>query len=100
MLSNSKLGFGLMRLPKDKNGTIIQEKVNTMVDAFMKSGFTYFDTAYAYAGSEKAMKKALVERYPREAYTIADKLPAWKLKDENDVQRIFEQYRKETLSYL
>ena len=28
------------------------------------------------------MKKALVERYPREAYTIADKLPAWKLKDE------------------
>ena len=86
MLSNSKLGFGLMRLPKDKNGTIIQEKVNTMVDAFMKSGFTYFDTAYAYAGSEKAMKKALVERYPREAYTIADKLPAWKLKDENDVQ--------------
>ena len=91
MLSNSKLGFGLMRLPKDKNGTIIQEKVNTMVDAFMKSGFTYFDTAYAYAGSEKAMKKALVERYPREAYTIADKLPAWKLKDENDVQRIFEE---------
>ena len=79
MLSNSKLGFGLMRLPKDKNGTIIQEKVNTMVDAFMKSGFTYFDTAYAYAGSEKAMKKALVERYPREAYTIADKLPAWNL---------------------
>ena len=62
-----------------------------MVDAFMKSGFTYFDTAYAYAGSEKAMKKALVERYPREAYTIADKLPAWKLKDENDVQRIFEE---------
>ena len=37
------------------------------------------------------MKKALVERYPREAYTIADKLPAWKLKDENDVQRIFEE---------
>lgn len=30
MLSNSKLGFGLMRLPKDKNGTIIQEKRNYM----------------------------------------------------------------------
>ena len=85
-MSQKKLGFGLMRLPKDKNGTIIQEKVNTMVDAFMKSGFTYFDTAYAYAGSEKAMKKALVERYPREAYTIADKLPAWKLKDENIIK--------------
>ena len=89
MLSNSKLGFGLMRLPKDENGNIIQEKVNTMVDAFMKSGFTYFDTAYAYAGSEKAMKEALVDRYPRNAYTIADKLPAWKLKSEEDVERIF-----------
>ena len=89
MLSNSKLGFGLMRLPKDENGNIIQERVNTMVDAFMKSGFTYFDTAYAYEGSEKAMKEALVDRYSRNAYTIADKLPAWKLKSKDDVERIF-----------
>lgn len=89
MLSNSKLGFGLMRLPKDENGNIIQEKVNTMVDAFMKTGFTYFDTAYAYEGSEKAMKEALVDRYSRNDYTIADKLPAWKLKSKDDVERIF-----------
>lgn len=62
-----------------------------MVDAFMKSGMNYFDTAYAYAGSEASMKKALVDRYPREAFTIADKLPAWKLKSEEDVKRIFKE---------
>ena len=85
MLSDSKLGFGLMRLPKDDNGVIILDQVQAMVDAFMEKGFTYFDTAYAYAGSEEAMRKTLVERYPRDSFTIADKLPAWKLKREDPV---------------
>lgn len=94
MLSNSKLGFGLMRLPKDENGNILQDQVTRMVDFFMKAGLTYFDTAYAYAGSEESMRKALVERYPRDAFTIADKLPAWKLKSEDDVERIFNESLK------
>lgn len=91
MLSHSKLGFGLMRLPKDENNHILLDQVQTMVDHFMNAGFTYFDTAYAYAGSEEAMRKALVERYPRDTFTIADKLPAWKLKSEGDVERIFQE---------
>lgn len=91
MLSNSKLGFGLMRLPKDGDGNILQDEVTRMVDAFMKSGMNYFDTAYAYGGSEAAMRKALVERYPRDSFTIADKLPAWKLQSEEDVERIFKE---------
>ena len=89
MLSNSKLGFGLMRLPKDENGTIDINQVKFMVDAYIKAGFNYFDTAYVYGGSEAAMKAALVDRYPRDAYTIADKLPAWKLNSEDDVARIY-----------
>lgn len=89
MLSDSKLGFGLMRLPKDDEGNIKQAEVNHMVDAFMEKGFHYFDTAYAYAGSEAAMKIALVDRYERTSFTIADKLPAWKLKCQDDVERIF-----------
>ena len=70
-----KLGFGLMRLPKKRLGTDI-EQVKNMVDLFMESGFTYFDTAYVYLGSETAIKKALVDRYPRESYTLATKLNA------------------------
>lgn len=70
-----KLGFGLMRLPKKGLHTDI-EQVKHMVDLFMEAGFTYFDTAYVYMGSEAAIRKALVERYPRESYTLATKLNA------------------------
>lgn len=89
MLTDSKFGFGLMRLPKDDKGQIQIEKVKKMVDAYLASGFNYFDTAYVYEGSEAAMKAALVDRYPREAYTIADKLPKWGLNQPDDVSRIF-----------
>ena len=72
-----KLGFGLMRLPKLADGkTIDIEQTKQMVDLFMDAGFTYFDTAYVYDGSEEAAKAALVERYPRESFTLATKLNA------------------------
>ena len=70
-----KLGFGLMRLPRKGLFTDL-EQVKTMVDLFMEAGFTYFDTAFVYLGSEAAIKKALVDRYPRESYTLATKLNA------------------------
>ena len=70
-----KLGFGLMRLPRKGIGIDV-EQVKQMVDMFMAAGFTYFDTAYVYPGSEAAIKKALVDRYPRESYTLATKLYA------------------------
>lgn len=91
MLTDSKLGFGLMRLPKDEKDNIQIERVCEMVDAYLENGFNYFDTAYVYAGSEEAMRKALVERHPREKYTIADKLPVWELKRKEDAQRVFEE---------
>lgn len=71
-----KLGFGLMRLPQ-KNGAIDIETTATMVDMFLAAGFTYFDTAWAYAGSENAIRQALVERYPRERFQLATKNAAW-----------------------
>ena len=70
-----KLGFGLMRLPRLEDGTTIDvEQVSRMVDLFLEAGGTYFDTAFAYPGSEEAIRKALVERYPRDRYTLASKL--------------------------
>lgn len=71
-----KLGFGLMRLPQ-KDGVIDVEQTKEMVDLFLQAGFTYFDTAWAYAGSEDAIRKALVERYPRERFRLATKNAAW-----------------------
>lgn len=71
-----KLGFGLMRLPQ-KDGAIDVAQTKTMVDRFMEAGFTYFDTAWAYAGSEDAIRQALVERYPRDSFQLATKNAAW-----------------------
>ena len=82
LLDTPKLGFGCMRLPltdpKDQKSIDI-EHVKKMVDAFMEAGGTYFDTAYVYheGESEVAMRKALVERYPRDSFTLATKCLAW-----------------------
>ena len=74
-----KLGFGLMRLPKLADGKIDVPQVGRMVDEFIKAGGTYFDTAFVYDNgeSEKAVKAALVDRYPRDKYTLCTKLCAW-----------------------
>ena len=72
-----KLGFGLMRLPRLEDGTTIDvEQTAKMADLFLEAGGTYFDTAFAYEGSEEAIRKALVERHPRDSYTLASKLIA------------------------
>ena len=75
-----KLGFGLMRLPKLADGKSEDiEQVKKMVDLFIAAGGTYFDTAYVYDDglSEEATKLCLVDRYPRESYTLCTKLCAW-----------------------
>ena len=87
-----KIGFGLMRLP-EKDGAIDIEQVSKMADAYMEAGFNYFDTAYVYhsGNSEKAVKEAIVKRYPRESFTIATKLPAWFLHTPEDRDKVFEE---------
>ena len=91
-----KLGFGLMRLPQ-KDGVIDVEETKQMVDLFMEAGFTYFDTAWAYAGSEDAIRQALVERYPRESFQLATKNAAWiNCKTREDAINQFETSLKQT----
>ena len=87
-----KLGFGLMRLP-EVDGRIDHDHVCRMVDLYMKSGLNYFDTAYVYHGgkSEVEIREALVKRYPRDSFTIADKLPGWEIRTASDVERIFDE---------
>lgn len=91
-----KLGIGTMRLPLlDKNdiGSIDIEQFKTMADLCMEKGFNYFDTAYVYHGglSENAVKKAVVERYPRDSFLIASKLPAAEIKSLEDRDRVFKE---------
>ncbi len=89
----NKLGFGFLRLPKLEDGKSIHwELLNQMVDAFLAGGGTYFDTAYTYLEglSEEALRKTLVERHPREAFQIADKLPGYLVKAPEDCDRFFQ----------
>ncbi len=78
-------------------------QVERMVDTFLERGFTYFDTAYMYHEfqSEKIVRKALVERHDRSAFTLATKLPTMFLKAEGDQERIFaEQLEKCGVEYF
>jgi uncharacterized protein len=86
--SIAKLGFGYMRLPRKGMG-FDYEHLNKMVDAFLAQGFTYFDTAFVYTGSEEALCESLVKRHPREKYQIATKLPMMMIKQSEDMQTMF-----------
>lgn len=85
------LGFGMMRLPE--KGDIDYEQVSKMVDLFLANGFNYFDTAHGYhdGKSEVAVRECLVKRYPREAYTLTDKLTAFMFASEADIYKAFEE---------
>ena len=83
-----KLGFGLMRLPKI-NDVIDIEQLKQMVDVYLEKGFTYFDTAWGYEKSEEAIKTALVDRYPRDRYLFATKMPAWMAHSKQEAEEMF-----------
>ena len=89
-----KLGFGLMRMPtldKANAADVDLEQVKKMVDLFMAKGFTYFDTAWMYNGfaSEGVAKAALVDRYPRDSFTLATKLHAGFFNSLEDRDKVF-----------
>ena len=85
-----RLGFGAMRMP-EVNNVIDLDYVKNMVDTYMSAGLNYFDTAYGYhaGNSETTVREAVAKRYPRESFYLADKLPFWSVKSEDDLPRIF-----------
>ena len=79
----TKLGMGMMRLPLlDENDqtSIDIEHVNKMVDAYMDAGFNYL-----------AFKKTVVDRYPRDSFKIATKLPLFVITEESQLEPLFAQ---------
>ncbi len=105
-LPEKKFGFGLMRLPRrnpDNAADVDVEQVKQMVDLFMEKGFTYFDTAWMYNGfnSENVAKEALVDRYPRESFTLATKLHSGFFNTLEERDKVFnEQLRKTGAGYF
>ncbi len=87
----SRLGFGMMRLPMHKDGTIDYEKGQEMIDTALAKGITYIDTAYKYhdGESENFVGEAL-SKHPRDSYYLADKMPCWLCETPDDLRKIFE----------
>ena len=87
------LGFGMMRLPVLSGPTDFDnEQLKAMVDAFLEAGYTYFDTSFVYhdGKSEEATRKALVERHPRDSFTVATKFPTFMLIPEEKIEETFQ----------
>ena len=89
-----KLGYGCMRLPvldAQDPASFDFETIERLFDEFLDRGFTYFDTAYTYHGyhGEEAVRKALVERHPRESFQLTTKMPLRDFKDADDLENIF-----------
>lgn len=93
MALKSHLGFGMMRLPVNKGNPTDFDypQLFQIVDCFLDAGYTYFDTSYVYHNgkSEEAVRKAVVERHPRDRFTIATKFPTFDLKKEEEIETIF-----------
>lgn len=84
-------GFGCMRLPM-QGEEVDYAEFNKMIDAFLDSGFNYFDTAHGYLNgkSETALRDCLVARYPRDRFTLTNKLTNAYFKTEADIRPFFE----------
>lgn len=88
----NKLGFGFLRLPK-KGEELDWQNIDAMADAFLQCGRNFFDTCYTYLNgmSEIAIRKCVVERYPRDSFLLCDKLPGYLCKSYEDCQKYFDE---------
>lgn len=85
----SILGFGCMRFPQSM-GSIDMKKTEEMLLYAIEQGINYFDTAYMYPGSEKALGTILAKHQFREQVYIATKLPIYFCKKPQDLDKYFE----------
>ena len=88
----NKLGFGFLRLPKPGDA-FDWDALCQMTDCFLAGGGRYFDTCYTYlnGNSELGVKKCVAERYPRDQFLLAEKLPGYLCKKYEDAQDFFDQ---------
>lgn len=90
----SLLGFGCMRLPtlSPRSTQIDVPKAEQLVDYAYEHGVNYFDTAYIYheGGSEAFLGQAL-SKYPRASFSLATKMPPFRVRSAGDLERIFQE---------
>ena len=86
-LTPSILGFGMMRLPKNEDGSLNEQWAIETLRSAIDNGLTYVDTAYAYKDSERVTGLCLQDGY-REKVALATKLPVWMVNSQEDFDRV------------
>lgn len=88
----NKLGFGFLRLPK-LGESYDWDTISKMADLYMENGGNYFDTCYTYldGNSDIAIKKCVSDRKARSSFRLAQKLPGYSCKSDEDLQRYFDE---------
>ena len=84
----SQLGFGCMRFTR-KGAQIDYAKAESEVLYAIGQGVNYFDTAYAYVGSEECLGRILDENKCRDKVNIATKLPQYLMRSMKAVEKTF-----------
>ena len=89
-VKTSLLGFGCMRFPLNKDGSIDEEQTLKMFDIALKNGINYIDTAHPYHNglSEPFVGKAL-KKYDRSSFYLATKMPVWAIDSKEKALEIF-----------
>lgn len=84
-----RLGYGCMRLPV-KDNKINFDAAKELIYYAYEHGLNYFDTAYNYHNGESEifLGKVLPE-LKRETYFLTSKLPVWKVNEEGDAEKLF-----------
>ena len=91
-IETSLLGFGCMRFPVTAEGRIDEEEAEKLLDTAIKGGVNYIDTAYPYHNKEsEPFVGRVLQKYDRDSFYLATKLPVWLVKETGDVDRLFEE---------
>jgi hypothetical protein len=91
----SILGYGCMRLPLQKDGTVDARRSVEAIRYAIDHGVSYVDTAYVYHNgeSEVVLGKALKDGY-REKVRLATKLPVWMVQTREDMDKFLDEQMK------
>ncbi|MDD4199968.1 MAG: aldo/keto reductase [Eubacteriales bacterium] len=98
----SLLGMGVMRLPMDEQGRVNNQECIDLIRHAVDKGINYIDTAFTYHDgmSERIVGMALKDGY-REKVIVADKMPMWLCRSEEDLDRYFEkQIKRLDMDYI
>lgn len=91
-IETSLLGYGCMRFPTDSSGRINEAEAEKLLDKAISGGVNYIDTAYPYHnGESEPFTGRVLDKYPRDSYYLATKLPCWEVNTLDDAKRLFSQ---------